>query len=162
VVAGRLTTRWGQHEITHIEVRVRRADARPEHVDVEVDRGPHDAQITDTCLFGRLAERDITEIRLAVGVTSWLQPQARLGVQHQQQPFAIVVHHQGRPREVSVLTCAQQCIRVLGREGEHLGSQPPLVVTFEIGGLERRHELRRGRHSGLPSRTTAIGAGRPR
>ena len=137
-------------------------DPRSEDVDVEIDRGSHDVQTGDARLLGRLAERDVTQIRLAVGVPAGLQPQARLGVQHQQQPLPVVVHHQGRAGEVSGLTGAQQRVRMFGREGQHLGAQLPLVVALEIGALERGHELRRGRHSGLPSRTTAMGVRRRR
>ncbi len=110
---------------------VRFTDAGAELVDVEVDRRPAQGESVDPGLLGGFTERDLAEVGLSVGVTTRLQPEARLGVQHQQHALAVGVDDQCRPREVTRTARSQQRVGMLMREGEHLRAQTLLLLTFE-------------------------------
>ena len=92
-------------------------------VNVAVDSRAQHAQTVDPGLLGGLGQRHRGQMALAVRVATGLQPQAELGVQHQQRPFAVVVDHQRRAGQVPGQTAPMKGIGML------LGERQDLVAV---------------------------------
>ena len=161
VVAGRLTPWWCEDDVADIEMRVRRPHPRAEHVDVEIDRRPHDLQTGDACLFGRLA-KNATSPRsaspsacppgcsqrpaLACSIRS---SRSRSSCTTKAEPVKCPASHVRNSE--SGCSFANADPRPAVGAGRHRRARPA---------QRRGHELRHGRHSDLPSRTIAKDARR--
>lgn len=101
MVATRFGSSSGEDQEPHVEMQVGVLLGRSHAVNVDVDRRSHHRQIFEPGLFGGLSPGDPSEIGIAIGVTTRLEPTLQLGVEQQQARTSTRINDERRAGEMS-------------------------------------------------------------
>lgn len=89
---------------------------------VEIDRWSHQHQTGETSLLARLPQGNRTEITLAVGVSTRLEPPLQFGVMEQEHLSCVVVDDERGAGEVTGQAGPDERIRMFVEKRQHLSS----------------------------------------
>jgi hypothetical protein len=95
-------------------------------VDVEIDRRFDHPEIGDAGLFGCLGQCHVGEVRVAVGVTTGLEPTIQLHMMENQGCLAPGIQNCGRAGEMTFEATAVQSVGVGSAEAQYLVAERPL------------------------------------
>jgi len=105
-------------------------------VDVNIDRWSHHSQTIDAGLFLSFAQCDMSQVGVAVSMTTRLQPTLELGVEQHQTGSSTGIDNKGGPGQMTGPACAHRDIRMRVDE-----LQDAVTVLVEPGANRVNEEL---------------------
>lgn len=147
-----------EHQVTNVEVQVGVFLRRIDSMDIDIDCRHHHLQTGNTRFFFGLAQRNMRQIRVTVGVAARLEPSLQLGVEQHEACTPTWVDNERRTREVPWSARANRDVFVIIDEGENsaavlvetlplsLGKEPTsrraILARFEVGVIGKQNEWR--------------------